>query len=308
MFFSVTRSRGINPAGTKPCVATPLSCGGCAVWLTNAIEVESSRAATRSSISRIALISLLGLILAASAFGNTASCPTNNTTTISNATIQASPAGCTQVDLQFNLASTVWQIFDNSTNPTSNPMDSTVHVTGTGIADGTGANSQGIIFSQSSGFFFDDTSSSGETATFFLVFGTADLAPNDVITAVDISFTNYDDKSVDQMALLYFACPNTTVFASCPGSSDFFEDFPTNSLTSFHNTLSAPATSLGLHIEIQTNYEGHDSLSFSTLTVAFETQSTVPEPTSLGLSLFGLATIVWLSSQSRVGQLNGERG
>jgi hypothetical protein len=266
---------------------------------TEAKEVECSRHATRRSVRRIASMVLLGLILAANSFGNTASCPTNNTTTISNATIQASPAGCTQVDLQFNLTSTVWNIFANSMNSSSNPMDSTVHVTGTGIADGTGANSQGIIFSQSSGFFFNDTSSSGETATFFLKFGAADLAPNDVITAVDISFTNYNDKSVDQMALLYFACPNTTVFASCPGSSDFFEDFPTNSLTSFHNTLSAPATSLGLNIEIQTDYAGHDSLSFSTLTVAFETQSTVPEPTTLGLSLFGLAAIVWASSRSR---------
>jgi len=248
---------------------------------------------------RIFLLTFVSCLPWASlALADTSNCPTNNTTPISNATIQASPAGCLQVDLQFNLTSPVWTEFANTTNSTSNPMDSNVFVTGLGVADGQGANAQGIRMSQTSGFFFDDTSSGNETATYFLKLGVADQAAFDEITSFNLTFNNFDNTSKEIPVAITLWCSGTTSESSCPGGSGVFIN-DTNVATSFTNTFTSPATSFGLSIEIQTNYDGHDSVSFSSLDIQFNTQSTVPEPGALSLSLFGLAAIIFASSRWR---------
>jgi len=255
-------------------------------------------------------ILLVCAIAPVAAFANSSSCPTGNTTTISNATIQAAPAGCQQVDMLFNLTSTVISQFADLMNVSSLPSDSNVDVTGTGVAGGTGANAQGLIYSQTGGIVFKDTGSGNETIDYTWHFGVADQAANEVISAIDLTYNNLAISGSDIVQAFLFECPGATEFSGCNSSpgTQLFQNNTGGSPNTFHDVLTTPAASLGLSFQWIINFTGHDSVTLNSIQFGFETQSTVPEPSTFVLIACALLAIyLRLRALARAGAMTDWR-
>ncbi len=225
------------------------------------------------------------------AVASTSNCPTNTTTTISNATIQASPAGCEQVDLQFNLLSPVISTITGDTaSHSSHPSDSNVTVTGTGVALGIAANAQALIFGQNGGFSASDTSTGiGQTWTYAFDFGATDLIAGHSITGTYLAFNNLVfHGATTAFSYLEFVCTGTNTFSNgCSG--DFFNGTVNSSNTTFHSTLALPTNAAGVKLEIIINLPSTGSgFSFSSFQFGFDEGSSTPEPATWGLIAAGI--------------------
>jgi hypothetical protein len=240
--------------------------------------------------------SLLPFVLAAIissgvSLANTANCPTSPTA-ISNAAIQTAPAGCTQVDLAFNLTSPVVSTGGDLTQSSSDPSDSSVTIQGTGVAGGTGATAQGLIFSQNAGFYGIDSSVSGyqgtgnETWAYIFDFAVSETAPNEELTGVFFALNNlvFTGSKISPLVLILGAGNDVHVEEiSSSGTLDFA--FP------------APVFSSTVHVEMYTNYTGPSQFTLGSFEVGFDEASATPEPSSFLLTSIAAAGIAAIAAR-----------
>lgn len=228
----------------------------------------------------------LAVIAATAALADNSSCP-STPTAISNATIQASPAGCTQVDMQFSLMAPVVSELADFTQSSSDPSDSNVLIVGTGVAGGTGSASQGLIFSQSGGFYGDDTSASGynntgnETWNYEFEFSVTDTAPGEFLTGIYIAandLTRSGTVSDLQFVVTVINAAYIPAFSASGSVNDAFAN---------------PVTSTMVYLDLYVNYTGApSSFTLGSFELGFD-EGPAPEPSTFMLIATALAMIGW---------------
>jgi hypothetical protein len=240
-----------------------------------------------------ARIFLLLLFAAAANLGATnVACP-STATAINDPTLQGgSPAGCTQIDMQFNLIEpVVAQVIDTS-DASSAPGDANTYITGVGVAGGTGANSQGLEFSQLGVAFSGgdvDNVSFAEEWNYTFTIGVTDIGGGQISGAYlqlgELNLVN--DAFI--LNVSETICPGTPTFSgACPGSSVI--NVTSGGAFNQDLALAAPTFTASAQFNVDIEFAGPAS-SFGLTNFEMGFDESTPEPATWLLMATALATI-----------------
>ncbi len=208
------------------------------------------------------------------------------------------PPGCTQINMQFDFGSGSVVALGSASNNADNttfPSDSSVSAAGSGVALGTGANSQLLEFTMLPSNFSANNSPGGVAQQhwdYTITFSVTDL--NSATGIIGAFFAIKNLSPYGGFAATETFCPGVTTFSSgCANKTVVSYTGPTS-----YNVGTFFGHSAAVQIEFNEVLNDGDGFSFDTFDVGFDEGT--PEPASIFLFGSGFALVMWLYRRKQI--------